>query len=118
MSTVNVCDRCETLVKAAALGALTIETSPVSGRTDKEICPGCVEEFLTWYDGSHGNRPKAYSRPYEPPKSETDPAETFAARVAEHLRDDSRALPPSTQDRPRKTVTRPDDTAWGNDNGD
>lgn len=70
MSTVNICDRCDTAVTGAALGSLAAQFSRKLPQESFEWCPGCIDEFMEWLKTSTpGERPKAYKTPWEPPKS-------------------------------------------------
>lgn len=88
MAGVHICDRCETIIKTDALAFLTIQVNRNSEEAHKEICPGCIEDFLEFYDNydpALSERPRAYHKPYEPPKSDVNAAEEFAAKVAEQM---------------------------------
>jgi len=71
MSSINVCDRCNSMVKGGALGALTIAYSPdmtVAAKTLRaELCPGCIEDLATLYNSPVVTpRKSAYTEPYDP----------------------------------------------------
>lgn len=82
VATVNFCEKheCETMAKSPAMGLVVI--IPVTSgpeqvyadavhTTDRntvrlELCPGCVGELMDWVEsGPAGERPKAYSKPWE-----------------------------------------------------
>lgn len=96
VATVNFCERCNTMGKSSAMGAVSTQecvyNSPVEG---KEICPGCVGDLKQFMRGeavpalADVERPKSYSEPYS--ERQSDPlaglsddelARAYLARVA------------------------------------
>jgi len=72
VSTVNVCDVCETFCKSDAMGSFQLWTAPGVSVETQEICPGCVEDILNLLKGPRTtSRPQSYKRPYQP-KSDAD----------------------------------------------
>lgn len=64
MSTLNICDRCETPATSNAMGSFTQRLSVRHDVESVEMCPGCVAEFVAFMLGSSQDRPKAYKEPY------------------------------------------------------
>lgn len=74
MSSINICERCETMSLGKAMGTVSTRTDPTTPWESKDICPGCVTDFITWFkEGESIQRDvKAYKKPYEEPKEEFD----------------------------------------------
>lgn len=85
MGSVNICDRCPSMVKGVALGAIQIRTSSDPDSSEvitKELCPACVAELVAMLEFTPEDRPqKAYDKPY---KRESDAGE-FNSATAEQL---------------------------------
>jgi hypothetical protein len=72
MSTLNICDRCETPATSNAMGNFTKRLNLNERVESLELCPGCVHDFVDFMNGnavfsvSDQERPKAYKEPYDP----------------------------------------------------
>lgn len=65
VATVNFCERCESMGKSVAMGAIAYRTDATKGMTELEICPGCVDDFMTWLKSDvMTTREKAYKQPW------------------------------------------------------
>ncbi len=88
MSTLNICDRCETPATSNAMGSFTKRLSLRHNVESLELCPGCVSDFVEFMAGSgfgdvtSQNRPKAYKEPYT---EQDDTDESFKTRLRELL---------------------------------
>jgi len=94
VATVNFCERCNAMGKSNAMDVITVTTKAVwSG--EKEICPGCREDFETFWKGdavpalADVERPKSYTERWNPDKrdpladlSDDEIARAYLARVA------------------------------------
>lgn len=70
MSSINMCDRCGALVQGAAVGAVSLVTGsgPKAERLDKEICPGCVDQFVKLIESSPAPQQQAYKEAWKRPR--------------------------------------------------
>lgn len=67
MSTINFCDRCESMGKSEAMGVISIIPNREMGPEEIEICPGCVTDFMTWRnEDAMTDRQRAYKEPWRP----------------------------------------------------
>ena len=90
MGSINICDRCGSLVQGRAVGSVAITTSSDPATADEktmEICPGCVADFMLMWETVVTPREKAYRQPYVEvkPETNTESAEQLAARLFEKL---------------------------------
>jgi hypothetical protein len=92
MTTVNFCERDESMVKSNALGMIQYRTSPEAPPVVIEICPDCVASFVAWLGGFEPDlepRQRAYKEPYKPVDETADmdgaTAEQLAAALFEKL---------------------------------
>lgn len=66
VATVNFCERCESMGKSIVMGTLGYRTDPTKGVKELELCPGCVEDFMTWLkEDIMTTREKAYKEPWK-----------------------------------------------------
>lgn len=72
VSTLNICDRCETPATSNAMGNFTKRLSLAHAVESFELCPGCVFEFVSFMLGTSQDRPKAYKEPYTEQAEPTD----------------------------------------------
>lgn len=72
VATVNFCERCESMGKSNAMGAVSYNTNPAEGQTRIEICPGCVGDFMVWLkEDIMTDREKAYREPWKKDEDES-----------------------------------------------
>lgn len=91
MSTISLCDVCETLCKTSIMGTVQLKTAPDQEWRDLNICPGCVGDIVSTLGNQDRTRPEAYKEPYrEEPKSDPtaglsteELAAAYLARVAQ-----------------------------------
>lgn len=76
MAGINVCDRCNALVKGIALGAIQIRTSADYDTQETvalELCPACIAQALALLESAVTEpRDKAYTEPFKRPPAQTD----------------------------------------------
>lgn len=76
MAGINVCDRCNAMVKGIALGAIQLRTSADSNTNEilsLELCPACVSDALTLIESMPTtDRERAYITPFRRPVTEPD----------------------------------------------
>lgn len=98
MASVNICDRCNSMVKGVALGLVQVVNSsePGTERTGYEVCPACIEDVLVLMGSKpeEGTRKAAYSEPFRPAqkgltKSNVD---ELAELMLEKLRREQKAI--------------------------
>lgn len=100
MSAVNICDRCGSLVRGVALGAISLVTSGDSDRerVDKELCPGCIEDLLPLIETEVEPKQRGYKDPYrrtpEPDAVNSATSEQLAAALLTKL----------VQENPQKSI--------------
>lgn len=93
MGSINICDRCPSMVKGQALGVVQLKTSSDPNTSDvvtKELCPACIEELYTILMMDPGERAqKAFTEPFtiKPDRDEIGgaTAEELAAALFEKL---------------------------------
>jgi hypothetical protein len=93
MGSINICDRCPSMVKGKALGVVQIRTSSdpdTSEVSTRELCPACIEEIDMLLMTDVGERDKrAYDKPYtrqkDAPELDGMTAEQMAAALFEKL---------------------------------
>lgn len=126
VSTINICDRdgCGAMVKSDAAGIISWQLNPNVGAESKQLCPACVADLVTWLDAKVGDRERAYSKPYEAPKSDAeDPMATLARELLETLREAQKGNQKELtdgDDKPAERAERPgrprnriqDDSDW------
>lgn len=66
VTTLNICDRCETPATSNAMGDFTKRLSLKHDVESFELCPGCVKDFVAFMNAQDAtlDRPKAYKEPY------------------------------------------------------
>lgn len=83
VATVNFCERCDSMGKSLVMGKLAYRTDASKGVTDIEICPGCVDDFMTWLKSDvMTSRERAYKEPW---KENTEPAKQGTILTKETL---------------------------------
>lgn len=107
MAGINVCDRCPSLVKGVALGAIQLRTSADTNTSEiitKELCPACIGDMLRVLEAQPSARSgQAYSKPYRRPQAQTDDdvsratPEQLAAALFEKLMQGQRSIEGSTK---------------------
>lgn len=69
---ISICDRpnCGSMAKSNVMGLTDINTGGVNGgeRIPGQVCPACVDELVTWWEGPVGPRERAYSKAWVRPK--------------------------------------------------
>ena len=70
MSTINMCDRCETMMTSNAIGQVQFNPNREMGARYYDLCPACVTELVEFFavDSSTLKRPRAFRNPYVAPK--------------------------------------------------
>lgn len=66
VSTVNFCERCESMGKSSAMGNIVVQRFPGEQPIKYEICPGCVQDLVDWFSDITTTREKAYRKPWIP----------------------------------------------------
>lgn len=67
---ISMCDRCNSMAKAQALGGIKIHKKPGEGDKAYELCPGCIGDFLAWLkEDIMTTRERAYSEPWSEEKT-------------------------------------------------
>lgn len=76
MANIKMCERkvCRTMMTGNAAGVIQVHTGdPNDEYKTVELCPGCIAEYLTWFDtGAIGDRERAYDEPYTKPVPKPD----------------------------------------------
>jgi hypothetical protein len=84
VATVNFCERCNSMGQSKAMGALAYRTDATKGDVEMEICPGCVDDFITWLKSDvMTSRERAYMDPW---KEDTEPEKQGTILSKETLR--------------------------------
>lgn len=85
MGSINICDRCPSMVKGIALGAIQIRTSSDPDSSEvitKELCPACIQDMVNMLEIEPTDRPqRAYDKPYR----RVDESDEIGAATAEQL---------------------------------
>lgn len=75
VANISICDRpeCGSMAKSNVVGLLDMytssETLDAEERVRGQLCPGCVGEFMAWWEATvSGDRSKAYSKPWTRPE--------------------------------------------------
>lgn len=65
VSTINFCDRCESMGKSEAMGTIEIQPSVNHNAEKAEYCPGCIQDFMDWKTSDvMTTRERAYKEPW------------------------------------------------------
>lgn len=102
MASVNICDRCGSLVRGAALGSvsLVVSSESMAERISKEICPGCVGDLVLTLEVPISPAKNAYREPWARPAEQTDSAtlEQLAGELFERLMKRQNAIESKSSD--------------------
>lgn len=96
MSSVNICDRCGSMVTGVALGALTIRTSAdyeTSETITKELCPDCVAIVVGIADQADAEPVRrSYRKPWVRPTEEKDTVRGLIKQIVQEVHDAKKAI--------------------------
>jgi hypothetical protein len=95
MAGVNICDRCEAMVKGNALGDVAVTTSgePERETLSLELCPDCIGGLVSWLETRVTPQERAYKHGWQreqDSKSDTQVTLEDAVRRAVRLELESR----------------------------